>query len=78
RAHGAEILEQSGVERVLVHGGKATGVVLENGDTIRASAVISSVDPNRTFLRLVGEEHLDDEFAQQIRRYRLRGSSGKV
>ena len=78
RAYGAEILEQSGVARVLMQGGKAEGVVLENGDTVHAAAVISSVDPNRTFLQLVGEQHLDDEFAAQIRRYRLRGSSGKV
>jgi phytoene dehydrogenase-like protein len=45
---------------------------------VHAGAVISSVDPNRTFLGLVGEQHLDDEFAGQIRRFRLRGSSGKV
>jgi phytoene dehydrogenase-like protein len=75
---GAEILTSSGVERVLVESGRATGVVLENGDEIRADAVVSGLDPRRTFLGIVGEEHLDDEFAQQIRRYKLRGSSGKV
>jgi phytoene dehydrogenase-like protein len=78
RAYGAEILENSGVAQVLMQDGKASGVVLENGDTVHAGAVISSVDPNRTFLGLVGEQHLDDEFAGQIRKYRLRGSSGKV
>ena len=78
RAFGAEVLEQAGVAEVLVKDGKAGGVVLENGDTIHANAVISSLDPNRTFMKLVGEQHLDDEFAGQIRRYRLRGSSGKV
>ncbi len=78
RAFGAEVLEQSGVAQVLIHDGKAHGVVLENGDTVHANTVISSVDPHRTFLRLVGEQHLDEEFAGQIRRYKLRGSSGKV
>ncbi len=78
RAFGAEVLEQSGVVQVLMRDGKAGGVVLENGDIVHADVVISSVDPNRTFLRLVGEQHLDDEFAGQIRRYKLRGSSGKV
>jgi phytoene dehydrogenase-like protein len=53
-------------------------VVLENGDELRARRVISGLDPRRTFLGLVGEEHLENEFAAQIRRYKLRGSSGKV
>jgi len=77
-AHGAEIREEAPVARVLVHGGKATGVVLENGDEIHAGAVLSSVDPNLTFMKLVGEEHLEDEFVGNIRNYKLRGSSGKV
>ena len=52
--------------------------MLQNGDEIRAKAVISGLDPHRTFLKLVGEEHLDPEFAQQIQRFKMRGSSGKV
>jgi phytoene dehydrogenase-like protein len=75
---GAEILTRAPVQRVLVSSGRATGVVLENGDEIGARTVISSVDPHRTFLGLVGEDHLDEEFTTQIRRYKLRGSSGKV
>jgi phytoene dehydrogenase-like protein len=53
-------------------------VVLENGDEIAAKVVVSGVDPHRTFLRLVGEEHLEPEFAQQVKRFKMRGSSGKV
>ena len=75
---GAEIQTEAPVEKFLVKNGKCTGVVLENGDEIVAGAVFSSVDPNRTFLKFVGEEHLDPEFATQIKRYKLRGSSGKV
>lgn len=78
RSFGAEILTSAPVQRVLIKNGQARGVVLENGDEIRARAVLSGVDPNRTFLRLVGEEHLPQEFAAQIKRYKLRGSSGKV
>ena len=75
---GAEILTEAPVARILMEGDRAAGVVLENGDEIRAKAVISGVDPNRTFLRLVGADHLDAEFAAQIKNYKLRGSSGKV
>lgn len=78
RSFGAEIVIHAGVERVEIEQGVATGVVLENGDVIKAKTVISAVDPHRTFMRLVGEEHLAADFVEQIRRYKLRGSSGKV
>ena len=78
RELGVEIRTSSPVERILVQGGKAAGVVLENGDEIRARAVISGADPHRTFLKLVGEAHLDPDFARQVRRFKMRGSSGKV
>ena len=43
-----------------------------------ASVVLSSVDPRLTFLKMVGAEHLPGEFVEDIRRYKFRGSSGKV
>ena len=78
QAFGAEIRTETGVERFLIEDGEARGVVLENGDELRARRVISGLDPRRTFLGMVGEDHLPDEFATQIKRYKLRGSSGKV
>jgi phytoene dehydrogenase-like protein len=53
-------------------------VVLESGEEIEARAVVSCCEPRLTFLRLVGEEHLPPEFVAKIRRYKARGSSGKV
>jgi len=78
RGFGAEIRTGCPVARVLIRGGEARGVVLENGDEIPARAVVSGADPHRTFLGMVGEEQLDPDFARQIRRFKLRGSSGKV
>src|SRR6185436_12871833 len=78
RAAGAEIRTAAPVERVLVANGRATGVALENGDEIRAGLVVSNADPRRTFLGLVGEEHLPDDFVEGIRRFRFRGASAKV
>ena len=43
-----------------------------------APVVLSSVDPRLTFMQMVGAEHLPDEFVEDIRRYKFRGSSGKV
>jgi phytoene dehydrogenase-like protein len=78
RAAGAEIRIAAPVARVTVRGGRATGVVLDNGDEIAARVVVSGLDPRRTFLDLVGERELPDDFVSDIRRYKFRGSSGKV
>jgi phytoene dehydrogenase-like protein len=78
REAGAEIRTEAPVERVLVRNGRAEGVVLDGGDEIRSPLVVSGLDPHRTFLRLVGAEHLDGDFVRQVNRFKLRGSSGKV
>lgn len=78
KAFGAEIRTNAGVSHVHMKNGEAVGVVLENGDEIRAKAVVSGADPHRTFFKLVGEKELAPEFVQQIQRFRMRGSSGKV
>jgi phytoene dehydrogenase-like protein len=77
-ALGAEIRTEAPVERLLMKRGQAIGVVLESGEEIRARTVVSGVDPHRTFLGLVGREHLDPEIVRQVERFKLRGSSGKV
>ncbi len=78
QSFGAEIRTESPVEEILIRNGKAEGVVLENGDEIRSKLVVSNLDPNRTYLKMIGENHLSDEILSEIRRYKLRGSSGKV
>jgi phytoene dehydrogenase-like protein len=78
REAGAEIRTEVPVSRIKVRKGRATGVALENGDEIDADVVVSSVDPNRTFLKLVEPGELDAPFLEEVKRYKLRGSSGKV
>jgi phytoene dehydrogenase-like protein len=78
RAAGVEIRTEAPIARILVAGGRASGVVLENGDEIRARVVASSVDPRLTFMKLVGKEHLPPELIDDVQRYKFRGSSGKV
>src|SRR6478672_2256917 len=58
REAGAEIRTGAPVARVLVSNGRATGVALENGDEIRAKTIVSAADPRRTFMQLVGAQHL--------------------
>jgi phytoene dehydrogenase-like protein len=78
RAAGAEIRTEAAVSRILVTGRAASGVVLENGDEIHARTIASSVDPNLTFLQMVGADQLPGDFVEDVRRYKFRGSSGKV
>jgi phytoene dehydrogenase-like protein len=75
---GAEIRTQSAVAAIAVRGNAVQGVVLSNGDEIRASTVVSSVDPRLTFLGLIDSAMLPDDFLDEVRRYKFRGSSGKV
>lgn len=78
KSWGARIFTEAAVQRILVKNDSAVGVVLEDGRELRARTVVSACDPRLTFIGMVGEEHLDDEFIQQIKRYKYRGSSGKV
>jgi phytoene dehydrogenase-like protein len=78
QAHGAEIRTQAPVSKILLSGDRAAGVVLDSGEELRASTVVSGADPRRTFLGLVGEEHLPEDFIASIRRYKFRGASAKV
>ncbi|UCF79926.1 MAG: NAD(P)/FAD-dependent oxidoreductase [Acidobacteriota bacterium] len=75
---GAEIRVEAPVAKILVKGGKAAGVVLESGEEIRAKTVATSVDPHVTFIKLLDSKHVPDDFLEYIRRYKYRGSSGKV
>jgi phytoene dehydrogenase-like protein len=78
RDAGVEIRTSAAVSRITSRNGRATGVVLDNGDEIQGSIVSSSVDPRLTFLKLVDPRELPDEFVEEVRRYKFRGSSGKV
>ena len=53
---GAEILTEAAVNKVIVNNGKASGVVMENGDEYNSNIVISGLDPKLTFLNLLDEK----------------------
>jgi phytoene dehydrogenase-like protein len=78
RAAGASLRVGAPVRRVLISEGRATGVELEDGETIHARRVISSAHPVTTYLELVGERHLPDDVVRDVRRFRTRSGSVKV
>jgi phytoene dehydrogenase-like protein len=79
QALGAEIRTEAPVERILVRDGRAVGVVLAgSGEEIPADVVLSSVDARRTYLSLLESGTLEPAFEDEVRRFKFRGSSGKV
>jgi phytoene dehydrogenase-like protein len=78
RQAGVEIRSETEVASILVRDGRASGVVLKNGDEITASLVVSSLDPRLTFRRLLEPRHLPGDFLEDVDRYKFRGSSAKV
>jgi len=78
REAGAEIRTESPVERIVVEGARATGVLLAGGEWIEARRVLSNADPKTTLLRLVGDDLLSERFAAALRAYRCEGTSVKI
>ena len=79
---GVDIRTATPVARIQIqadeNGLKTTGVVLDSGELIAASRVVSSADPKRTFLEFVGVEYLEIEFTNRIRRLRCDGYVAKL
>jgi phytoene dehydrogenase-like protein len=75
---GGEIRTDAEVKCVQIDMYTCKGVVLANGEEIFADNVISSVDPKRTFLSLVGAMNLPPEFVWKTQSIKMRGSLAKV
>jgi phytoene dehydrogenase-like protein len=78
RSLGAEIRCAAPVTRILVRNGRASGVVLDSGEEIESKVVLSSADARVTFLDLLPPGTIDPAMEAAVRRYKFRGSSGKV
>jgi len=75
---GVEIRKEAAVSRIIIKNGSAKGIALENGEEIYADIISSSIDPNLTFLKFIESRELPADFLEEVRRYKYRGSSGKV
>jgi phytoene dehydrogenase-like protein len=78
REAGVEVRTRAAVARISVKRGQAVGVVLADGEEVSADLVLSSVDPHLTFLKFIDARDLPVDFLDAVRRYKFRGSSGKV
>jgi len=70
RSHGVEITLDAGVREVIVERDRAVGVVLDNGQSIRAKYVAANVNPKLLYTRLVPAGALPAPFLDRIKNWR--------
>jgi phytoene dehydrogenase-like protein len=78
REAGAEIRTEAPVAKIVVKEGRAKGLLLKSGEEIHCNVISSSVDPHLTFETFLEPKELPSDFLESVRRYKFRGSSGKV
>ena len=62
-----DVLENTEVTRIVISDGEAKGVVTDAGQEISAKAVVSTLNPQQTFLQLIGEEHLETDLVRKVK-----------
>ena len=77
-SHGADLRTDAEVARIIITDNAVHGVELVSGERIAAPVVVSNADPQRTFLGLVGRDHLTPSFADAIASIEMQGVALKV
>lgn len=78
KERGAEIKVNAPVSRILVKDGCAYGVALADGNEHLADKVISCVDANVTFLRLMDRKDLPGDFIESVKHLDYSSASCKI
>ena len=74
-AHNGRVLTNCSVEKILIEKGRAVGVRTESEGLIGAKrALVSALEPRQTFLKLIDEDALEEDFLRMVRGY----SFGKI
>ena len=63
---GGVVLDRCEATRVVVEGGSAVAVETDDGRRLAARAVVSTLNPEQTFLRLVGSDALPGDLASTV------------
>ena len=75
---GCEIRTDAKVKKILIRGGKAVGVALENGDELRAPVLVTTIHPKISFLDLIDAHELPADFVSDIKRWKTRSGVVKI
>jgi phytoene dehydrogenase-like protein len=65
-AAGGRYQPQVAIDRIIIEGGRASGIALADGRTVRAKFVASTLDVHQTFEKLVGREQLPEPFRRKL------------
>ncbi len=77
-AFGCEIRTGARVKKIVVRGGRAGGVVLENGEELRAPVIVTCIHPQIAFLDLIERHQLPPDFVWDIERWKTRSGVVKI
>jgi phytoene dehydrogenase-like protein len=77
-AFGAEIRTDARVKQIIVRGGRAVGVALEDGTELRAPVVVTTIHPKIAFLDLIERHELPADFVWDIERWKTRSGVVKI
>jgi phytoene dehydrogenase-like protein len=75
---GAEIRTNARVAKILTRNGRATGVVLDDGEELYATTVVTTIHPKITFLEQVDRSDLPEGFVASIEGWNTRSGVVKV
>jgi len=77
-AFGCEIRTGARVKKIVVRNGRAVGVVLDDGQELRAPVLVSCIHPQIAFLDLVDRHELPPDFVWDIERWKTRSGVVKI
>lgn len=63
---GGEVRLQTPVQRILLDGQRVLGVELPDGDIVYSHHIVSNADPEITFCRLIGRDHLSRRLRRKL------------
>ncbi|MGH2819974.1 MAG: phytoene desaturase family protein [Actinomycetota bacterium] len=75
---GAAVRTEARVERIQVRDGRAEGVVLEDGEELRADVLVAAAHPRTTFLEMLDRHELPDDFVADIEAWNTRSGVVKI
>ena len=67
---GVEIRTNSEVSEVILDRGRAKGVVLEDGSSVRGRAIVSNINPKLLYGGLIPDDALPADFVERIAKYK--------
>ncbi|MER8454525.1 NAD(P)/FAD-dependent oxidoreductase [Mesorhizobium sp. M1300] len=75
---GVTIRTATPVAKIIVEKCRAVGVLLDSGEEIRATTVVSAINPATTMVDLVGPREVDTGFVRKVGNIRMKGDAAKL